>query len=253
MQKKYTIYMHTFKSTNNSYIGYTSLTMEKRLQKHILNCFSGGDSKFYRSIKKYGLNDIESKVLCTCDTKEEARKKEIEMIEKYNTFFNGLNQTIGGDGGWVVPIEKLEKWKEEKSRRMSGEGNPTYSGIKDYEILEKAYQYYLDNNCLPCRKWQNFSSINYNFPKFYSKFRFKEYGSGLKGFKNAMKKIYHLNDNNFKYVVTEDHKKNLSDRNKGKVLFININTNEKKYFFEKDIDRKEWLTLEEHKGLKNAN
>ncbi len=253
MIKKYIIYIHTFKSTDKSYIGYTSLTMEKRLHKHILNCYANHDSKFYRAIRKYGVADIESKILFECMCKEDAIKKEIEMIEKYDTFFNGLNETIGGDGGWIIPNEKLENWKKTKSQRMSGEKNPAFSGIKDNEILEKAYEYFLKNKNLPIRQWQKYSHIEYNFPASYSKFRFNEYGSGIKGFKNAMKEIYHLENQNFKYIRSKEHNIKLSLPLKGKHWYINIHTGQRKQFFENDIDRKEWLTLKEMKEIKNGN
>lgn len=256
MNRKYIIYIHTFKSTNKSYIGYTSLTIEKRLNKHVLNCKAGHDSKFYRAIKKYGIADLDSKVLCECKNKEDAIQKEIEMIKNFDTFQNGLNETIGGDGGWIIPDSKLQNWKKTKSERMSGEKNPTYSGIKDIEILEKAYDYFIKNHNLPVRKWQVFSSNEYNFPKSYSKFRFKEYGSGLKGFKNAMKEIYSLKDSDFKYVITEEHILNLLNSSKGKHWYINIHTQQRKQCFEKDIDRREWLTNDEFKkfkGLKNGD
>jgi hypothetical protein len=253
MSEKFIIYIHTFKSTNKSYIGYTSLTIEKRLHKHILNCKAGFESKFYRAIKKYGVSDIESSILHECKSKEEAKEKEIEMIKNFDTFENGLNETIGGDGGWIVPDAKLERWKKTKSERMSGERNPTYSGVKDIEILEKAYDYFLKTNHMPVRKWQMFSSEEYDFPKSYSKFRFREYGSGLKGFKNAMKEIYSLNDNDFKYIITQEHISRLSNSTKGKHWYINIHTQQRRQCFEKDIDRKDWLTAHEIKGLKNGN
>lgn len=214
------VYMHTFKSSNKSYIGYTSLTISKRLYKHIYNSQCGHDTHFYRAIRKYGVKDIESKIICECKSKKEALEKEAYYIDLYNTQKNGYNMTSGGEGGFIISKDKYEAWKEKKSKAMSGEKNSRYSGITDHEILEKAYIYFNENGSLPKRKWQIYSSEKYNFPKFYSKFRFEKYGSGLTGFVNAMKEIYNLKDEDFVYKRTKLHQnkitQSLLETNKGK-------------------------------------
>jgi len=190
--------MHTFKQTNKSYVGYTGLTLSKRLHRHIANAQAGHDTHFYKAIRKYGPKNIVSKTICECNSKEEALEKEKYYIEYYDTFKSGYNMTIGGDGGWIVPDEKYDEWRHKNSIATSGEKNPTYTGFTDEEILEAAYSYFQKEGQLPKRKWQIYSSEAYGFPKSYSKFRFKKYGSGLKGFVNAMKYLYGLKDSDFK-------------------------------------------------------
>lgn len=219
---KYIVYKHTFKN-NKSYIGYTSLSISKRLNKHIQNAQSGHDTKFYRAIRKYGISQIKSNVLCECISREEALEKEKFYISSYDTFKNGYNMTLGGEGGFVVPEEKIEIWKAKKSKSMSGEKNSNYSGFSDKEILESAYEFFKVNNCLPKRKWQIYSSENFGYPKFYSKYRFEKYGSGLKGFVNAMKEIYNLEEKDFKYKRTKSHKEKLSNSLSGKSWYYNEN------------------------------
>ena len=63
---KYIVYKHTFEN-NKSYIGYTSLSISKRLNKHMQNAQSGHDTNFYRAIRKYGLNNIKFNCGAVCD------------------------------------------------------------------------------------------------------------------------------------------------------------------------------------------
>ena len=250
---KYIIYMHTFKQTNKSYIGYTGLTLTKRLHKHITNAQSGLDTHFYRAIRKHSPKNIVSKVICECSSKEEALEKEKYYIEYYDTFKNGYNMTIGGDGGWVVPDEKYDEWIRKKSIAISGEKNPTYTGFTDEEILEAAFSYFKKEGQLPKRKWQIYSSEVYGFPKFYSKFRFKKYGSGLKGFVNAMKDLYNLKDDDFKYKRTNSHSKKLSKSLSGKVWYSNEKLKISKQMSKKEIDilnNEEWIKGRKY-GTKN--
>lgn len=95
------IYKHTF-NNGKSYIGYTSKTLEKRLEEHISAANNGSTTKFHKAIRKYGSDTITSECLIdSIETKEQAKLLEIESIEKYNTFgrnSNGYNMTKGGDG-----------------------------------------------------------------------------------------------------------------------------------------------------------
>ena len=219
---KYIVYKHTFEN-NKSYIGYTSLSISKRLVKHMQNAQLGHDTKFYRAIRKYGLSNIKSSILYESFSKEEVLEKEKFYITSYDSFRKGYNMTLGGEGGFVVPEEKLNSWKVKKSKAMSGEKNSRYTGFTDEEILDNAYKFFKEHRCLPKRKWQIYSSEKFGYPKSYSKYRFKKYGSGLKGFVNAMKEIYNLEDKDFKYKRTDCHNKKLSNALKGKNWYYNEN------------------------------
>lgn len=92
----YTVYMHISPS-NKRYIGITKQKPERRWD-------SGHGYRtsphFWRAIKKYGWNNFKHIILFEHLTKEEAIKKEIELIEKYNLTDGkyGYNITKGGDG-----------------------------------------------------------------------------------------------------------------------------------------------------------
>lgn len=60
----------------------------------------------YRAFRKYGIDNFSFTVLEEC-TVTNLNKKEIEYIKKHNSFFNGYNQTFGGDHSCVVEKEKI--------------------------------------------------------------------------------------------------------------------------------------------------
>ena len=106
---KYIVYKHTFKN-NKSYIGYTSLSISKRLNKHIQNAQSGHDTKFYRAIRKYGISQIKSNVLCECISREEALKRSIDYAKPRKQALLDYMQTIGINyNETLTKINKIKK------------------------------------------------------------------------------------------------------------------------------------------------
>lgn len=122
---KYIIYRHTL--NNKDYIGYTSQTLEERLEEHIKNSLvDKSDRHFHRAIRKYGAENITSGILDEVSTKSEAVLKERRYIFEFDTFKNGYNMTLGGDGGNTkekYTEEEMAEWKKDMSVRMTGMGN----------------------------------------------------------------------------------------------------------------------------------
>ena len=85
-------------SCNGIYIGQ-SINIYRRWKAHINSCYNeNSDSyngKFYRAIRKYGIDSFDYKVLCVCDS-DELDNNEIYYIDKYNSYKNGYNSTMGG-------------------------------------------------------------------------------------------------------------------------------------------------------------
>jgi len=123
--KTYIIYRHTL--NNKHYIGYSSKTLEERLADHIKESIvDKSERHFHRAIRKYGQENITSIVLDVASTKSEATLKESQYIIEYDTFRNGYNMTLGGDGGNTkekYTEEEMSEWKKTFSERMSGMGN----------------------------------------------------------------------------------------------------------------------------------
>ena len=71
--------------------------MEKRFREHKNSSKNNSKFAIHRAIRKYGIKNTIFEVISTClyNCDNEA---EISMIEQYNSFNNGYNMTIGGDG-----------------------------------------------------------------------------------------------------------------------------------------------------------
>lgn len=94
---KYVVYMHTNKINNKKYIGISS-NVNKRWAGKGKNYY---DQVFGLAIKKYGWDEFEHEILYENLSKEEACKKEQELIKKYRTTEKdyGYNRSDGGDSG----------------------------------------------------------------------------------------------------------------------------------------------------------
>jgi group I intron endonuclease len=92
------IYKITNKVNNKVYIGCTVTSLEKRYYEHIYRCFKTDyKSKLYNSIKKYGEENFEIELIGECEVSN-IYEIERKYIEQYDSFRNGLNSTLGGEG-----------------------------------------------------------------------------------------------------------------------------------------------------------
>lgn len=122
MDNNYTVYKHT--SPNGKvYIGITSQPTERRWRKgegYIDNDY------FYKAIQKYGWDNFKHEILIDGLSKEDACKKEIEIISKTNANNRkfGYNITKGGNA------PKLSEETKEKLRKC-------HIGVKPNEETRK--------------------------------------------------------------------------------------------------------------------
>ena len=92
------IYKITNKINNKIYIGQTTKTINLRWQRHCTDALSNRtNTKFAKAIRKYGKDNFIVEKIDTAQNKEELNQKEIYWINYYNTFYNGYNQTKGGN------------------------------------------------------------------------------------------------------------------------------------------------------------
>ena len=105
------------------YVGQTIGTMEERARKdgrgygwNDLNY----NSKFARSIRKWGWNSFEGRVLEEVD-EEDLNELEKFYIEYFDSFKNGYNSTLGGEGtrGLNPYANKTEKEMKEIKEKLS--------------------------------------------------------------------------------------------------------------------------------------
>lgn len=92
--------------TNQYYVG-ESLHVQERWDRHLedLRLNHHHSHKLQRSFNKYGITAFEFKIECEVDD-DKRFEKEKEIIEKYNSFINGFNETSGGDNPGFEALEK---------------------------------------------------------------------------------------------------------------------------------------------------
>lgn len=90
------------------YIGKTSRSLEERWNQHI-NCHLNDNSYFHNSIKKYGVEHFYPIVIEDNIEDSLLNDREQYWIKYYNSYKNGYNSTLGGDGGTrFFPLEVIE-------------------------------------------------------------------------------------------------------------------------------------------------
>jgi group I intron endonuclease len=119
ISKTYSVYKITNNVNGKSYIGFTGNTIFERFEQHKKDALKIRDNrKFYNAINKYGVDAWNIELLESVDSAEFAKQKEIELIEKFDTYNNGYNSTKGGDGnnGMIMSEESNAK----RSKALKG-------------------------------------------------------------------------------------------------------------------------------------
>ena len=112
------VYQHINSITNKCYIGWTSKTIDKRWQQHVdLSIKKHIDNKFQNALRKYGTECWGHKILVENLTNEEAKEKEKQLIELYNSYHNGYNSTKGGDGNNGIVMSEESNIKRSNALR----------------------------------------------------------------------------------------------------------------------------------------
>lgn len=134
------VYKITNKTNNKSYIGVTKHSAQERFNQHYYKRFERNTALSLAFLKygvaNFGLETLEENI----ETYEEAFQKEKEYIAKYDTYKNGYNLTIGGEGSPTVGVsdeEMIESYLTTKSSVKSSKN----LGIGENTILRvlKAY------------------------------------------------------------------------------------------------------------------
>lgn len=118
----YIVYQHKNKINGKVYIGITSQPPEKRWGRN------GGNYKtsphFYGAIQKYGWDSFEHNILYTDLTKEQACKKEQELIQYFHSMDRdfGYNSTSGGEM-FIMNSETKRKISDKLKGNTNGLGH----------------------------------------------------------------------------------------------------------------------------------
>lgn len=133
------------KINNKKYIGQAK-DVDRRWRLHINELRKNTHYNKYlqRAWNKYGEDNFEFIILCECK-EEELSKKEIYYIAQFDTFKNGYNLTIGGEGtrGYKFTDEQLRYRQTEEFRKTMTEiirkrsSNPEYREKMSKTLKEK--------------------------------------------------------------------------------------------------------------------
>lgn len=218
-QETFYVYMHTFKSTGKSYIGYTGSSISARLERHYKNAFVYNiKTHFYNALRKYGIANIVTKCLAKTHSKLEAHRLEKQYIRDYDTINNGYNIAEGGNGGCTIikGTEQYEQWFAKKLKKVQGSNNPRYSGYTDEDLVATAANIFINNGCFNTSIWKKYAAKN-SLPQSFSKMRFN--GGGWRQFiilikENLLKRSITFCSDDFKYNKSNEHKTKIGIKSK---------------------------------------
>lgn len=138
---------------NKSYIGQ-SKNIKKRILYHhmcdfnnINNCCY--ETKFYKALRKYGLDNFEVEILVLCK-EEELNENEIKFIKKFNSFRDGYNSTEGGqalsDNIHCFETELKRQITREKTKALQDENHPR-AKLSNDEVIRIRQRYIDGETC----------------------------------------------------------------------------------------------------------
>ncbi len=96
-----------------------------------ITCEYGRRTLAHKKTKRFeiGIDNIE--ILHECETYEEAEKLEPMYIKKYNTYHNGLNESIDGKGNHLAPNFNTRGYKYTEEQRQNMKDNHWSKKIKN--------------------------------------------------------------------------------------------------------------------------
>ena len=102
------IYCITNLINGKQYVGKTTYSVTKRFKEHYNDCKKERCEKrpLYDAMNKYGIENFIVEQLYECDD-EELASYEIQFIDKLDTYSNGYNATMGGDGAILFDYKEI--------------------------------------------------------------------------------------------------------------------------------------------------
>lgn len=96
------VYLLRNRLNGKCYVGQTC-DFDRRMAEHEYEAKSGSSFKIHQAIRKYGMENFDTKVLHSCQGEEqvvleELNSLEIYYIRKFNSFVDGYNMTEGSRG-----------------------------------------------------------------------------------------------------------------------------------------------------------
>lgn len=261
------IYEHKNQINGKRYIGQT--TNEKGYRDLIHGYIN--NSYLFSSIKKYGLENFETKILDSANNKKDLDEKEEYYIQKYNTMDKnkGYNLKHGGANGKLSEETKRKMSECQKGIKNSmygckGENHPMYNKKHTKESKKKMSI---------AHKGQNIGKNHHLYGKHLSEEVKKKLSEAHKGqipwhkgkkgvySKETLKKMSIIKKGKIPWnkgkKLSEEHKKKLSESHKG--MLGKFHTEETKRKIGRKHKGKQYSEesrkkmSESHKGKKQSN
>lgn len=162
------IYKITNQLNQKCYIGKTMLSIQERWIQHLRDAVKDNRNNrpLYKAINKYGKDNFIIEQIEECSDKI-VNEREQYWIKYYNSYHNGYNATLGGDGKAYIDYDLVcEVYQKEqnitKTAKIIGCSTDSVSyilrnrnikivspaEINKKNLSKKVYQYDLDNNFL---------------------------------------------------------------------------------------------------------
>lgn len=137
------IYKITNLINNKVYIGKTSRSLETRWQEHRKNFYKLQDKMaIHMAMFKYGPEAFDLEKIENCN-ESNINEREQYWIDYYNSYNNGYNSTLGGEGSVKVDYQEvLSLWKQglnlqQITNKMKIDRHTASNILKIYNITEK--------------------------------------------------------------------------------------------------------------------
>lgn len=143
------IYRITNNINGKCYIGFDS-SYPKRIKQHLNNSSRGENSPLYDEIRQYGWENFSKELLYQSTDREHCLNvMENFFIIENNSFLDGYNRTLGGDGSLNSPRPWSESQRKKHSDCMKGNKNPRsgykYSAEEKIKLSNRMKDYWIKN------------------------------------------------------------------------------------------------------------
>lgn len=161
------IYRIENKINGKNYIGKTYDSLEKRWKEHLRDSKRYTERPLYRAINKYGSENFIIIEVEYCDNCEEREKY---WISYYDSYHNGYNATLGGDGRPYLEIEDsqiIKKYLETKSLKATKEFfNCSIKSIKN-RLISNGFTDFSNDIYNEKRSWKTKKISQYSLNNYY--------------------------------------------------------------------------------------
>lgn len=135
------IYIVTNRINGKQYVGQTIQRFSQRKVDHLKKVRYNSPYYFHNAMRKHGPDNFKWEIIAEGDCSPETLNLlEMHFIQLYDTFNNGYNLTLGGDGG-TLGYRHTEKTKKRMSKakegKYFGKDNPYYGKKHSEEICKK--------------------------------------------------------------------------------------------------------------------